>query len=89
VTKSVLKDNYRILDINFSILPQSTGSEVPRKAQVVATIPDGTNQAIMLVGNSSTLRWKKGTDQKIASTIDSFRAVPAPQTSMRIRAKDT
>ena len=71
------------MDINFSILSQSTGAEVPRKARVIATIPDGSSQAVMLIGSASVLRWKKGTDQKIASTIDSFRAIPAPQSSLR------
>ena len=88
VVKSAMNGNYKTMDINFSILSQSTGAEVPRKARVIATIPEGASQAVMLIGSASALRWKKGTDQKIASTIESFRAIPAPQTSLRLRAKE-
>lgn len=87
-SKATTNDNYKTMDISFSILSQSTGAEVPRKARVIATIPEGGSQAVMLIGSASALRWKKGSDQKIASTIDSFRAVPAPQTSLRLRAKE-
>lgn len=83
ITKSTSNGAYRTMDINFSILSQSTGAEVPRKARVVATIPEGSSQAVMLIGSASALRWKKGTDQKVASTAESFRAVAAPQSSLR------
>ena len=89
ITKSAVNGNYKTMDINFSILSQSTGAEVPRKARVIATIPEGASQAVLLIGSASALRWKKGSDQKIASTIDSFRATPAPQTSLRLKGRTT
>ena len=89
VKSSVMKDNYRVLDVGFSTLSQSTQTEIPRKAKIIATIPSGSTQAVMLVGSTSALRWKKGADKQVLSTIDSFKAVPAPQTSMKIRAKDS
>lgn len=89
VKSSVMKDNYRVLDVGFSTLSQSTQTEIPRKAKIIATIPSGSTQAVMLVGSASALRWKKGADKQVLSTIDSFKAVPAPQTSMKIRAKDS
>ena len=89
VKSSVMKGNYRVLDVGFSTLSQSTQTEIPRKAKIIATIPSGSTQAVMLVGSASALRWKKGADKQVLSTIESFKAVPAPQTSMKIRAKDS
>jgi len=90
VKKSIIvRDKYRLFDVTFSTLSQSTQAEIPRKARVVATIPEGTNQAVMLVASASANRWKKGsTEQDISSVIDSFRATPAPQTSLKVRGKD-
>lgn len=89
VRKPTINGNYRTMDIDFSILSQSTGAELPRKARVIATIPEGSTQAVMLVGSASAARWKKGSGDKIAATIDSFRATPAPATSMKVRAKES
>jgi hypothetical protein len=86
-TANTNDDKYIVLDIDFSILSQATGAEVPRKARVIATIPEGASQVVMLVASASALRWKKGTDQTIATTIDSFRAIPAPQTSLRMKSR--
>lgn len=80
--------NYRVIDLSFSTLSQSTQSEIPRRARIVATIPDGTSQAVLLVASASALRYKKGADKTVASVTDSFRAIPAPQTSLRVRAKE-
>jgi hypothetical protein len=80
--------DYRIIDFSFATLSQSTQTEIPRLAQVMATIPEGASQAVMLVGSASALRWKKsGVDQVIASTMESFRAIPAPQTSLKLRGQ--
>jgi hypothetical protein len=87
VKSSVMKDDYRILDVSFSALSQSTQTEIPRKARIIATIPSGSSQAVMLVSSASAIRWKKGTEKQIVSTIESFKAIPAPQTSMKMRAK--
>lgn len=81
-------DRYRILDLSFSTLSQSTQTEIPRRARLVATIPSGTTQAVVLVGSASALRWKKGSEADIDKVIASFRAVPAPQTSLKVRAKE-
>lgn len=91
VRKSMYRDDLksRVLDVSFSTLSQSTQTEIPRQARVVATIPDGTDQAVLLVASASAVRWsKKGLDKEISAVADSFRAVPAPQTSLRIRAKE-
>lgn len=88
VKSSVMKDDYRILDMSFSTLSQSTQTEIPRKARVVATIPSGSSQVVMLVSSASALRWKKGAEKQIMSTVESFKAIPAPETGMKIRAQD-
>jgi hypothetical protein len=87
VKKSVQKDGYRIIDLSFATLSQSTQTEIPRRAQLVATIPSGSSQAVMLVGSASASRWSKGADQSVYSTTQSFRAVAAPQTSLKLRKK--
>lgn len=78
---------YKILDITFSTISQATQTEIPRRARVTATVPAGTDQAVVLVASASALRWKKGSDKTIGSTIESFRAVAAPKSSMKIRAR--
>ena len=52
------------------------------------TIPKGASQAVMLVGSSTAGRWKKGTERQVESIVDSFVAIPAPQTSMKLRRKE-
>lgn len=88
VKSSEMKDDYRIMDVSFATLSQSTQTEIPRKARVIATIPSGSKQAVMLVSSTSALRWKKGSEKLVASTTESFRATPAPETSLKIRAQD-
>lgn len=86
---SMSPDNkYRMLDVSFSTLSQATQTELPRLARIVATVPNGSKQAVMLVGSASATRWKKGADKAVASTIDSFQAVVAPQTGLKIRAQE-
>ena len=87
VKSSRTEGNYRYVELGFSILSQSTGAEIPRKALLVATIPEGTNNAVMLVGSATANRWKNGAEMKVRSTIESFRAVPAPKTALKLRAK--
>lgn len=88
VKGSNVQDKYRIIDVSFSTLSQSTQTEIPRRARIVATIPEGTDQAVMLVGSASANRWKKGSDQQIAKVAESFRATAAPQTSLKVRTKE-
>eukprot|EP00980_Cylindrotheca_fusiformis_P004830 scaffold1034_cov127-Cylindrotheca_fusiformis.AAC.11 len=88
IKKSVTKGDYRVIDLSFSTLSQSTQTENPRKAQLIATIPPGSAQAVMLVGSASAPRWNKGSDKAVSSTIDSFRAIAAPETGMKLRKKD-
>ena len=88
VKSSRVEGNYRFIDISFSYLSQATNAEIPRKAALIATIPEGTNDAVMLVGSASASRWKNnGAEQKIRDTLKSFRAVPAPKTNMKLRPK--
>lgn len=87
VRKSYMEGDKRIIEIGFSILSQSTGTEIPRNAIVAATIPDGTDEAVMLVGSSTATRWKKGSEAAVRKTVASFRAIPAPKSSMKVRAK--
>ena len=41
--------NKRVIEVSFSNLSQSTQSEIPRNAIISATIPKGTDNAVMLV----------------------------------------
>lgn len=87
-TSSTSNSNYRMIDMSFSALSQSTQTEIPRRAKIVATIPEGTQQAVMLVGSASASRWKsKGSKETIDQVAESFRAIPAPSTNLRMRAK--
>jgi hypothetical protein len=83
-----MNGNYRMLDVSFSTLSQSTMTEIPRKAKVVATIPTGSSQAVMLIASASALRWKKGADKTIVALAESFKATPAPQTGLKVRARE-
>jgi hypothetical protein len=79
----------RILEIAFSSLSQSTNAEIPRSAVLVATIPRGADNAVMLVASSSASRWKRGGGEgRAMDIVGSFRAVPAPKTGMKFRPKD-
>lgn len=89
VKRSWIEGNNRLIELSFSNLSQSTNAELPRKALLVASIPDGTDNAIMLVGSSTATRWtKSGVKEKISESLSSFRAIPAPRTNMKIRAKE-
>jgi hypothetical protein len=88
--QSTLQDgnNYRQMDVSFSTLSQSAQTEIPRRARITVTVPDGTMQAVMLVGSASALRWRRGSDQLVAAVADSFRAIPAPRSALKVRAKE-
>merc|ERR1712071_27312 len=62
VKKSKMLDNgeRRLIELTFSNLSQSTNAEIPRNCVVVATIPKGTEYAVMLVVSSNSSRWRKG-----------------------------
>jgi len=87
VKKSYISGNSRVIEFSFSILSQSTGAEIPRNGIVVASIPTGTDQAVMLAGSASSSRWRKGSEEDIRKTTESFKAVPSPKTGMKVRAK--
>ena len=77
----------RVLDLKFSTLSQSTQTEIPRKARLVAVVPsNNTNQAVLLVGSSSASRWK-ASQPLIDQVLSSFRAVPAPPSNLQLRPK--
>jgi len=88
VKSSRVEGKNRYIELSFSSLSQSTNAEIPRKALLVATIPEGSDNAVMLIGSATANRWKKGSDKDIQNTIDSFRAVAAPKSNLKLRAKD-
>lgn len=88
VKSDKVEGNNRLLELSFSNLSQSTNAEIPRKALLVATIPQGSDNAVMLVASASASRWKKGASDTVKETVESFRAVPAPKTSMKVRPKE-
>lgn len=88
VKKSQTEGAYRFIEMSFSTLSQSTQTEIPRRARIVATVPPGTSQAVMLVGSASATKWKQGSQGTIAQVTESFRAVPAPTSAMRMRVKE-
>lgn len=88
VKKSEMNGTYRYLEIVFSNLSQSTNAEIPRTALVAATIPQGTDDVILLVGSATTNRWKRGgAEQSIRETVESFKCTLAPTSGIKIRAK--
>lgn len=87
VKESKVDGNYRLLEVSYSNLSQSTNAEIPRRALVAATIPEGTENAVMLVASSTTARWKKGTEEQVRGTIASFRATSAPKSNLKLRPK--
>ncbi len=87
VKKSYMVGNNRFIELGFSILSQSTGAEIPRTAIVVASIPEGTDEAVMLATSTTALRWKKGTEKDVRKVSESFKAVAAPKTGMKVRAR--
>lgn len=89
VKKSDVDGNYRYLEIVFSNLSQSTNAEIPRTAVVAATIPEGTDDVVMLVGSSTSNRWKRGSEKAVRDTVGSFKATLAPTSGMKVRAKQS
>lgn len=87
VRKSEVDGQYRILEIVFSNLSQSTNAEIPRTALVAATIPEGCDDVVMLVGSATSNRWKRGAEKSVRETVGSFKATLAPKSGMKIRAK--
>ena len=79
---------YRMLEITFSNLSQSTNAEIPRNALVAATIPEGTNDVVMLVGSATATRWRKGSEKAVRETVGSFKATLAPKGGLKVRAKE-
>ena len=88
VKSSKVQGNNRYIELSFSNLSQSTNAEIPRKALLVATIPEGTDNAVMLVGSTSGARWRKGADKDVIKVVESFRAIRAPKSNLKLRAKD-
>lgn len=79
----------KLMDISFSTVSQATQTEIPRKARLAATIPSGSDQAVMLIASSSASRWKKKeVERGVEQAIDSFRSVPAPKSSLKARGKE-
>jgi len=54
-----------------------------------ATIPEGTDDVVMLVGSANSNRWKnKGAEKSVRDTVESFKATLAPTSGMKVRAKE-
>ena len=87
VKKSEVNNDYRFIELSFSNLSQSTMTEIPRRAIVAATIPKGSDKAVLLVASVSSARWRKGSEDDVRKTASSFRAIPAPKTGLKVRAK--
>ena len=87
VKKSIMQGNRRFIELGFANLSQATNAEIPRKAMLVATIPEGTDNAVMLVASTTATRWKKGGEQTVMNTAESFRAIQAPKSNLKIRPK--
>jgi hypothetical protein len=87
VKKSRMEGNMRIIELGFSNLSQATNAEIPRKAILAAAIPEGTDNVVMLVGSTTSTRWNKGGEKTVAGIVDSFRAIPAPKSNLKIRPK--
>ena len=87
VKKSETDGVYRYLEIVFSNLSQSTNAEIPRTSLVGATIPEGTDDVVMLVGSATSNRWKRGAEKSVRDTVQSFKVALAPTSGMKIRAK--
>lgn len=88
VKSSRVEGDRRYIELSFSNLSQSTNAEIPRKALLVATIPNGSENAVMLVGSANASRWKRGSEKSVRDTVESFRAVPAPKSGLKLRAKE-
>lgn len=86
--KSEIEGNKRIIEFSFSQLSQSTNAEIPRRAIMVATKPENTDQAVMLVASSTAQRYKKVTEKDIRQTISSFNASPSPKSALKVRRKE-
>jgi hypothetical protein len=87
VKKSWVQGNNRFIELSFSNLSQSTNAEIPRQALLVATIPEGSDNAVMLVGSATATQWRKGSDEAVRKTVESFRAIPAPKSNLKLRPK--
>eukprot|EP00979_Chaetoceros_neogracilis_P002906 scaffold485_cov241-Chaetoceros_neogracile.AAC.10 len=87
VKKSYMSGNNRVIELGFSILSQSTGAEIPRLAIVVAAIPEGEDQAIMLATSTTATRWRKGIEKDCRKTAESFNVSLSPKTGLKVRAK--
>lgn len=82
-------DDRRVLEISFSNLSQSTNAEIPRNAVLVATLPRGAENAVMLVASTSASRWRRGDGEgRSMDIVNSFRAINAPRTGLKLRPKD-
>lgn len=87
VKKSAVEGNRRLIEVSFSNLSQSTNAEIPRKALLVATIPEGSENAVMLVGSANASRFQRDAQATLRHAVESFRAVPAPKTNLKLRPK--
>lgn len=84
VKKSYMEGKNRVIELGFSILSQSTGAEIPRLAIITATIPEGTDEAVMLATSTTGTRWRKGGEKDCRKTAESFNVSLSPKTGMKV-----
>ncbi|KAJ1617197.1 hypothetical protein T492DRAFT_582295, partial [Pavlovales sp. CCMP2436] len=73
VLSSTMEGTKRFLNVRFSALTPG-GSEQERCAIIVALVPPGSEDAIMLVAGSTALRWKKAdAEMNSRAIVDSFQ----------------
>ena len=85
--RRTVTDNKVELELQFSNLSQSTNAEIPRKALLTAVLPPGTDNAVILVGSANASRWKQA-EPNLRQAMESFQAIPAPKSNLKLRAKD-
>lgn len=87
VTGANQQSSYKQLDLSFATLSQATQTELPRRARVRVAVPTGADQAVLLVASAAANKWKSSTEAAAAAVMDSFVAIPAPATTLKVRGK--
>jgi hypothetical protein len=87
IISSTVVGDYKFIDLSYSVVSQATQTEIPRRAKIAVTIPSGTDQAVLVMGSASVGRWKRGSQALVSSAVQSFRAVQAPPSALKIRGK--
>ena len=60
------------MEISFNALTPSY-NEVPRRAFIASTTPDGATDVVMMVASSTAARWKQSVRAEAQGLVDSFQ----------------